>query len=172
MDWTPAEVCQTAYRRLKSLTPLRIDCGRLCNQACCQESDEELGMYLFPGEAELLSEQAEFLEIEPTAMQFLPAKPVWFASCHGHCRRELRPLACRIFPLTPFITAKGLLTTIIDPRARTVCPLARPEQRPELHPQFIRAVRDIGHLLNQHAEIHRYLVWLSSVLEEYREFPF
>ncbi|TCL56496.1 hypothetical protein EDC14_104920 [Hydrogenispora ethanolica] len=168
---TLIELYKNAYHQLHTQTPLRTDCGRLCNRACCQENDEDLGMYLFPGEAELLL-AADFLRIEPTDLQYLPGKNVYFASCNSQCRRSQRPLACRIFPLTPYMTAKGLLTTIIDPRARFVCPLAREYQRSDFHPEFVRAVQKVGQLLIKHQETQAFLLWLAAVIDEYRELPF
>ena len=38
-----------AHALLDALTPLKTDCGRLCDGACCQ-GDETTGMLLFPGE--------------------------------------------------------------------------------------------------------------------------
>ena len=69
-------------------TPLRSDCGQLCGAACCQaDEDGQGGMYLFPGEEALLhGEDSDFA-------------PIY--TCDGTCARENRPLACRIFPLTP-----------------------------------------------------------------------
>ena len=36
------------YRLFDSITPVRTDCGGLCDKACCRGDDG--GMYLFPGE--------------------------------------------------------------------------------------------------------------------------
>lgn len=34
---------------LNDITPLKFDCGVLCNKACCK-GDKNTGMYLYPGE--------------------------------------------------------------------------------------------------------------------------
>ena len=69
-------------------TPLRSDCGQLCGAACCQpDEDGQGGMYLFPGEEALLP---------GAGGDFAP-----IYTCDGRCAREERPLACRIFPITP-----------------------------------------------------------------------
>ena len=47
-------VLQAAREKLKSVTPLKKDCGRVCGAACCRSPEgEETGMLLFPGEEEL-----------------------------------------------------------------------------------------------------------------------
>ncbi|HIS02483.1 MAG TPA: hypothetical protein IAA75_01115 [Candidatus Pullichristensenella avicola] len=107
-------------------TPLKSDCGALCGAACCQaDEDGQGGMYLFPGEEALLpGEGGDFA-------------PIY--TCGGVCRREERPLACRIFPLTP-VRKENIWGVKIDRRARAMCPLARFGTR-ALDPEFVRAVR-------------------------------
>ena len=47
-------VLRTARKKLKNVTPLKKDCGRVCGAACCRSPEgEETGMLLFPGEEEL-----------------------------------------------------------------------------------------------------------------------
>ena len=41
------------YKMLENVTPLTVDCGQLCDGACCAVTDEITGMYLFPGEIEM-----------------------------------------------------------------------------------------------------------------------
>lgn len=41
------------YRLLDHVSPIDGDCGKLCGAACCtsgDESAEDLGIYLYPGE--------------------------------------------------------------------------------------------------------------------------
>ena len=46
-------VLSEAREKLKELTPLKADCGRVCGARCCAPLEgEETGMLLFPGEAE------------------------------------------------------------------------------------------------------------------------
>ena len=46
-------VLRTAREKLKDVTPLKRDCGRVCGAACCRSPEgEETGMLLFPGEEE------------------------------------------------------------------------------------------------------------------------
>ena len=42
------------YERLEKVTPVDFDCGSLCGEACCvydlKNPEEELALYLLPGE--------------------------------------------------------------------------------------------------------------------------
>ena len=153
------------YQLLNKSTPIRTDCGKLCGKACCRGSDEELGMYLFPEEQNLLK-KACFLKISETELSYRPGKNVFFASCNGNCDRSWRPLACRIFPLTPYLTAKDLLIIKNDPRAFSICPLAKQSYRSGLDSVFIRNVRNGCRELLLYEETKTFLRWLSELLDE------
>jgi len=90
-----------AREQLKTLTPLKTDCGRLCAGACCQ-GDEQTGMLLFPGE-EALYEGCTFGRVIDGEFSLGGAQAKLFVCC-GTCDRDNRPLACRLFPL--FLTFK------------------------------------------------------------------
>ncbi|HEX2953449.1 MAG TPA: hypothetical protein VHR47_05645 [Bacillota bacterium] len=165
MDTTDAiTVIKEAYMRLGPLTPLKDNCGRLCAEACCQEQEEITGMYLFPGEEELLSTKS--FNLIPTTITLKSGKKITLAVCNGHCSRAERPLACRIFPLTPYITPDGRVTTVVDPRAMPICPLTRPSGIKQIQPRFIRAVEDLAQLLGRHLEIRDFLETVSRVIDE------
>ena len=97
---------EKAYAILSKSTPLRFDCGRLCNQICCWAGDDDTGMYLFPSE-EIMYAGLDYPTMIPSNFETGPNQKVLLALCHGKCDRNLRPLACRFFPLTPFINTKG-----------------------------------------------------------------
>ena len=40
------------YKLFDDVTPVPVDCGQLCDKACCKGDDS--GMFLFPGEKEVL----------------------------------------------------------------------------------------------------------------------
>lgn len=166
---------QTAYQILNKTTPLRFDCGKLCNRACCQnlacddEAGEDSGMYLFPGEEKLL-QKAPFLDIIPVHFEFSPGSPIFLATCKGQCDRNLRPLACRIFPLTPYLTGKDILVIRMDPRAIPICPLAEDLERNKLHPDFVNTVRKACRLLVTDPLIKDYITGLSRMFDEYNHF--
>jgi len=50
----------------------------------------------------------------------------------------MRPLGCRIFPLTPYRKKDGTLAVRVDRRAFAMCPLA-PAGLRALDPAFVRA---------------------------------
>lgn len=105
---------------LETLTPLKTDCGRVCGGACCEGSAEE-GMLLFPGEAALYEGSSRYA-LRPLD-KALGGTPLTLFVCDGTCRREERPLACRLFPLIARFDVQGKPVMRIDPRARAVCPL-------------------------------------------------
>ena len=146
-----------AREKLKNVTPLKRDCGRVCGAACCRPLEgEETGMLLFPGEAEAYADR-EGWEIRHTARGDMVV-------CPGTCDREERPLSCRLFPLLPLIGNDGEIRVVTDLRARAVCPLAR-QGKSALDPAFIEAVREAGELLAQSEEQAMFL----DVLEEEQE---
>lgn len=151
------------YQMFDKVTPLRFDCGRLCHHLCCR-GDAETGMYLFPGEARL-HQSHDILTIIPANFT-IAGEPVLLATCSGSCERALRPLACRIFPLTPLITAKDILTVIPDPRAKDLCPLTQPTPEFAIQPKFKNTVRRAFSLLIQDPEIKGFVREFSQILTE------
>lgn len=83
-----------AREMIGDLTPMLSDCGAYCGAACCEpDEDGQGGVYLFPGE-ETLMQDVGWGRLETDRFGAMLV-------CHGPCSREQRPLACRIFPLTP-----------------------------------------------------------------------
>ncbi|MBO5059403.1 MAG: hypothetical protein J6C82_00635 [Clostridia bacterium] len=160
------------YRLFDNSTPMKIDCGMLCGGACCK--GDEAGMYLFPGEESvyrLLNPDWASIEKSDFTYEYNGKKknvPILF--CQGSCDRYQRPLACRIFPLTPYINKDGELEIIMDPRAKSVCPLSRELSADELDYRFIKNVRKAFVLLMKNAEIKEYMVKYSEYIDEYRRF--
>jgi len=116
-----------AWELLERLTPLKTDCGLTCGAACCRpDEDGKGGVKLFPGEAALYA-GADWARVEDGIL-----------TCGGRCPRDLRPLGCRIFPLTPFRKKSGELAVRIDRRACAMCPLA-PHGLRGLDPAFVSA---------------------------------
>ncbi len=101
-------------------TPLQEDCGALCGRVCCQPGrDNDLGIYLFPGEEVMFNRRESWLiwEAQDPVEQLFPASwptPVYFVRCTGSCPRKARPLACRFFPLTPHLQRDGNLWLIYE----------------------------------------------------------
>jgi len=159
----PVDIYKKAYKMLEDVTPLPVDCGDACDKACC-DGDEDTGMYLFPYE-ELLLKTADFLNIVESDFEYKKGKYAKLALCTPPCDRKLRPLACRIFPLFPYITVEGDLEIIMDPRANAMCPLARRLEPCDLDARFVRRVENIFKFLIRFEEIETYLFELSRQID-------
>ena len=150
-----------AREKLKNVTPLKKDCGRVCGARCCRPLEgEETGMLLFPGEVEAYADREGWV-VRHAAQGDIVV-------CPGTCDREERPLSCRLFPLLPLIGDDGAIRVVTDLRARAVCPLAR-QGKSALDPEFIDAVREAGELLAQSEEQALFLDVLEAEQEELRE---
>lgn len=135
----------------RDATPLKADCGAVCGGACCK-GDDTVGMLLFPG--------------EPSTLPVAEADGRRFVLCGGHCEREARPLACRIFPLFPAVDEAGHVRVIADPRAFPVCPLARQAKNVRFDPRFVRRVKKAGKLLATDPACFAFLRELTDELDE------
>ena len=150
-----------AREKLKNVTPLKQDCGRVCGARCCRPLEgEETGMLLFPGEAEAYAGKAGF-EVRKTARGDL-------LICSGTCDREDRPLSCRLFPLLPVIGDDGKVRAVTDLRAKAVCPLAR-QGKSAVDPDFAEAVREAGEILAAEDEQAVFLDMLEEEQSELKE---
>lgn len=160
------------YRLFDHATPLKADCGRLCGSACCQGDDS--GMYLFPGEENvqrILNSRWAKIEKSDFCYNFGGKKKnVPLLVCNGKCDRYERPLACRIFPLTPYVGKDGKLQIIMDPRAKAICPISRELSADELDWQFIKNVKKAFVLLMKNDEFKAYMTSYSEYIDEYRRF--
>ena len=136
-----------ARERLCGLTPLLADCGALCGAACCHsDEDGQGGVYLFPGE-ELLYAGVPWAQVEPCELEGADAH---ILVCNGTCERALRPLGCRIFPLSP-VVRRGAWGVRMDWRAWAMCPLMRYGTR-GLEPAFVRAAEEAVRAIAQTEE--------------------
>lgn len=123
---------------LEDLTPLKSDCGRRCGQACCRsQTGEPQGMLLFPGEEDFYRDRPGY--------RMLPCAQGTLLVCDGHCRREERPLSCRLFPLLPLVRGNAVAPAM-DRRGRGICPLVR-QGLEALDPAFVAAVTQVGERL-------------------------
>ncbi len=165
-------VYKEAYRLLDAVTPLTVDCGRLCAHACCVSEDDEAGMYLYPGEGEMYKNvHAPWLKIETSDFLYGPEdKKTPIAICNGTCLRTLRPLSCRIFPLIPYLKEGGKPEIIIDPRAKSMCPLAKTFTLADFEPEFVRRVKLIFGVLLKNADVREFVIEQSYVLDEVAKF--
>lgn len=138
------------YRLLDRVSPLDYDCGRLCGAICCtygehDETNQEMGIYLLPGEDKLFSKKEDWLTWTGQWAQDFEFPESWtgkvsFVKCKTPpvCPREKRPLQCRFFPLEPHLTADGNLRLILSAvELPYSCPLITDQT--ELNPSFIQA---------------------------------
>lgn len=151
------------YKKLNDIigdaTPFKKDCGMLCNSACCKGDG---GMYLFPHEKPLAKE----FEIKPSNFKVL-GKNVPILFCNGNCNRRFRPLACRIFPLMPYITVSGDFKTIFDPRGRAMCPVIFSNDLTLIDKTFFEKVEFVGKILMLNSETAEFIYELSRLCDEY-----
>lgn len=160
------------YRLFDDVTPLPVDCGKLCNKACCKGDDS--GMFLFPGEKAVFDLlKPDWVRIEKTDFTYEYNGKTYntpIAMCSGECDRYQRPLACRIFPLTPYLDEKGKLQVIIDPRAKGICPPAKAFFLDDFEPVFVKNVEKTFKLLLKNKQFYAFLKEYSKYLDEFKRF--
>ena len=160
------------YKLFDNHTPIKADCGKLCDKACCMGDD--CGMYLFPGEVsvyKLLKPEWARVEYSDFTYNFNnKTKKVPILFCDGECDRFQRPLACRIFPLTPYIDSSGKLDIIIDPRAKGICPISKGLEIDEYNPVFVKNVKRSFNILAKNREVYAFLNTYSKMLDEFLRF--
>ena len=161
---TAKEFYTYLYKLLEKVTPLTVDCGGLCEGACC-EGDGESGMYLFPCEEVMYDGSEEWLEICDSEFIFRD-KPVKIAICNGTCDRKKRPLSCRIFPL--FEDENG--EVVQDKRAKGLCPLVTAKiPFDEYNPEFIKRVKKVFKILDSNEITREYMEATKDLINDYDE---
>ncbi len=167
----PAYLYLQLYRHFDNITPISVDCGALCDKACCRGDDG--GMYLFPGEERVYSLlKPDWVRIENSDFTYTfngKVKNVKIAFCDGECDRFQRPLACRIFPLTPYLD-NGRITVITDPRAKAICPLAKTFSDNDYERVFRKNIENTFILLSKSSEFNAFLAEYSAYLDDFLKF--
>ena len=149
------------YSLLDDVTPLKVDCGALCDGACCRGDDA--GMYLFPHEEVMYSGREKWMEIYDSEV-LLRGEPLKILVCKGKCDRKKRPLSCRIFPF--FVGADGKVC--IDKRANAMCPLAQSKMDiSEFNPEFIENVGKVFKMLGKIKITKEFIEINKEIIEEY-----
>ena len=152
------------YKLLDSATPLDIDCGGLCDAACCK-GDEDTGMYLFPFEEQMYSGNESWIKIYDSDF-IVDGKAVKIAICRGKCDRTKRPLSCRIFPLFKYKDGK----VRADLRAKHICPLAAANLKAdEYNPRFIKNISRVFNILRKFKVTSTYLDKTEKLIIEQQE---
>ena len=152
------------YALLYDSTPLAFDCGRLCERACCRVSPDLPGMFLFPGEEEVLK-AVEGYAIQSAEMPGYGK--VLLLSCRGRCDRQFRPLSCRVFPLAPLVDG-GAVKARLDPRGRPVCPLCH-QSRSGLSSAFVKNAEAAFTALLSNPETEPFLRALSAAIDNFEQ---
>lgn len=162
---TEREFYNLIYGRIASLTPISADCGKLCGKKCCEGDRDGDGMYLFPGEEKLYRPLPEWASVCKTDFEYELGRCAMLISCDGVCDRNKRPLACRIFPLTPYVSGDGRLTVIVDPRARGMCPMAVLHLE-DFEKSFVKAVEAVGKILMRNSDCRTFLKAFSRMIDD------
>lgn len=163
---------QAIYRLLDYITPLSGDCGKLCGAACCMSDDEDMVIYLLPGEEKVFTKEEDWLiwDYDYAEDYDFPESwhgKVYYVRCKTApvCKREMRPLQCRFFPLAPHFTEDGELHLILSPiELPYSCPLI--EQKTELEPRFVKAVHTVWKHLIRDPLIYDLVEYDSSDRDE------
>lgn len=162
MRMEPVQAVIAARTLLADVTPLSGDCGRVCGGACClPDEDGQGGMLLFPGEETLYAPLPDGFHLTRTDA---PLPGSLLLTCEGVCRRQDRPLSCRLFPLLPTEKGAGL-----DRRGWAVCPLMDSGVR-GLRREFVDAVKAAGRILYACPQEARFLRALHAYNERLRQF--
>jgi hypothetical protein len=156
-----------AYKILENITPLNMDCGIICNKACCMGGDEK-GMLLFPGE-ELYLEKQDFLKILPTNITLENGRKLYMATCEGKCERKFRPLSCMIFPLIPIIQEDRIFMEI-DLRGINTCPIVDDLISYELDSVFIDSVYKVFEIVQKLKDGFEFIKILDKIQNDTKEF--
>jgi hypothetical protein len=122
-------------------------------------------MLLFPHEEKLYIGQEDWMTIIPSPLMHL-GKPVPLFYCTKPCPRDMRPLACMVFPLAATMR-KGRLSIKMDIRANAVCPLIASGMQ-GLSSSFVSAVTDAFTALCAVPEYAQYLSTLDRHIRQYR----
>lgn len=146
------------YELLADVTPLRFDCGALCGAACCK-GEEEDGMLLFPGEEGYYRGREDFTVRRNDA--FGCDEVV----CHGSCRRDERPLSCRIYPYFFYVSKEGRVTVAHDVRAIGRCPLTK--EGAGTDKTFLRRMRLCAKAIEADGELLAFVKRLSDDLTDF-----
>ena len=150
-----------ALNCLCDVTPLKTDCGLLCEAACCRDNGEAGScVWLLPGEdAEGMNRWAD---VRLSAMP-VTRREVQAIYCNKACKREARPFLCRIFPLTPYYSQKKQCWSVrMDRRAAALCPLYACGKN-GLSSEFVQSAERAVQLLAQDEE---YLSVLKDLEQE------
>ena len=139
------------YKKLDTVTPVDFDCGSLCGEACCvydlKNPEEELALYLLPGE-ELMYEESDSFDLY-----------------YFDCDRSIRPIQCRTFPLVPHIDENGEFHLILDETEFPYeCPIA--SQHMKFNDDFLTVTFDVWKKLISNPLVYDFVEMDSRLRDE------
>ena len=158
---------QKVYEILDSATPISGDCGKKCGALCCLPKPifqyNSLLIYLLPGEDSLHDKEDPWLKWYSlnTKKYLFPkswGKRFRAVRCSGpsKCKRNLRPIQCRTFPLMPYLTPDEKLQLILYNQPLPYqCPLITDSI--SLNKPFAENVRKAWKILLQDTRIFDYV---------------
>ena len=127
---------------------------------------DEAGMLLFPGEEDILDGVPGFsIEI----IEYMDTPGMKLLMCDGECDRNLRPLACRMFPAAPRIGNDGRVSVIPDIRGRRMCPLWELNFE-RVDKKFVKSVGRAFELLARDEKMLEFMRLVSSEIDEINRF--
>jgi len=155
-------------RILDGLTPMKSDCGLICEKKCCSVREDGQGMYLFPGEEIMYPEGGQWYNVghSDLEVEHFSGKRPFVLQCRGICPREERPMACRIFPLAPYLTPEGDLEIVLDDDALFLCPLVRQKDIEALDPAFRQGVRKVWAYLLEDGSVREAVKSYSARIDD------
>ena len=162
----PGEFYRALYKIIGDATPLRVDCGKLCSNACCAVTDEITGMYLFPRENVMYENMPSWGTLYDTDFTYGEGKEATLFTCTGKCDRAMRPLSCRIFPLIPYAHEGEEMKIIMDKRGRGMCPLIDAIRIEELSGEFVERVTCAMKLCMCNRETREFIYALTQSIDE------
>lgn len=175
----PWQTIQHLYELTGRVTPLKKDCGVLCQKVCCSEWEAGVGMYLLPGEEVMFGpEDANWMTYEdhsPEDYDVFPGfgRPLRFIKCRGRCPRDRRPFECRTFPLVPLISdsSRDSLTEdssecsfeiALNPDGVLICPLVQAGDLSLLDKEFVAACQQAYSVLLEFPFMRDYFRWVNK----------
>lgn len=131
----------------KDVTPLKADCGILCDCACCK-GEHNQGMLLFPE--------------EQTSLNTIINNNQITVVCDGNCNRNERPISCMLFPYFPLINEKGKVVAELDYRGYGICPMIENADVIKFNRKFIKNIEKAGKLLYTDNDIRLFMESISK----------
>ena len=130
-------------------------------------------MYLYPNEEELYLKNVNFGKVFESDFTYEyegQEKIVKIFICHKPCNRDFRPLACRIFPFTPYIydeENEEKIEIILDSRADRMCPLSINAEKIKFDDKFLDKLAECFSLCLENEEFYAFVKAQSELINDF-----